>query len=406
VGAQTDCGPLMQSLVQQAEATNEYGSWDACCARTGTDCYLTRQSVPAGYEPCDAAHSARAGCNRVSQGTVCMIGGDGLINASPCGTSLVRTCASTIVLNGNTISFGTALAGAATSILANGVLGSTLCCSTSSCSFTSSCVQPYSMACVSDGVNIICIPFDQINGNMYAVAIVQDGHGCLPPPSTSTTSLSSTVSSPPMPSSPTSAPISNSNTSNLNTLTQCCGSSTCTFTNTNSLSDVVYGIIVGTPVTNCQAGANSDITDTIGGSITIGETWSVDPSIGFDLGPLKITIKGGWSHTKSISYDQRIGITVHPGYQGALVANVRYNRTGGNMQVNQGQGFPVVSNQPMEIASYGANIVACPSQFNGTFLNQVNCTYSAGTWWKGDAPSPMSLAPMIAFVLLSIFVVV
>ncbi|KIM85866.1 hypothetical protein PILCRDRAFT_86633 [Piloderma croceum F 1598] len=177
--AQTDCEPLMQSLVQQAEATNEYGSWDACCARTGTDCYLTRASVPVGFEPCDSEHSARAGCNRVVQGTLCMIGGDSLISASPCGTSLVRTCASVTVLGGQTSSLGPVLAGHAMSILANGVLGSTLCCSVSLCLVLTTCAEQYSMACVSDGTNIICVPFDQANSDTYAIAIVQDGHGCV-----------------------------------------------------------------------------------------------------------------------------------------------------------------------------------------------------------------------------------
>ena len=187
----------MQSLVQQAEATNEYGSWDACCARTGMDCYLTRESVAVGFEPCDSDHSARAGCNRVAQGTLCMIGGDSLISASPCGMSLVRTCATVTVLGGQTSSFGTVLGGRATSILANGVLGSTLCCSMSSCLVLTTCAEQYSMACVSDGTNTICIPFDQANSDTYAIAIVQDGHGCVTPSSLlpSSTSIGLSTSS-------------------------------------------------------------------------------------------------------------------------------------------------------------------------------------------------------------------
>jgi len=182
-------------LVQQAEATNEYGSWDACCARTGIDCYLTRQAVPLGYEPCDLAHGARAGCNRVSQGTLCMIGTDGSINGSPCGTSLVRTCTSTIVLNGTTVDFSAALAGAATSILTTFVLGSELCCSTSSCVLAGPyCTDTYGMTCVSDGTNIICVPFDQTNGNTYGIALVQDGHGCATTTITTTQSLSTSLS--------------------------------------------------------------------------------------------------------------------------------------------------------------------------------------------------------------------
>ena len=54
----------------------------------------------------------------------------------------------------------------------------------------------------------------------------------------------------------------------------------------------------------------------------------------------------------------------------------------------------------MGVDSYGANIVACLSQFNNTVLSQTNCTSNAGVWWKGNAPSATSLAPMIAVVLL------
>ena len=98
---QTICAPLMQALVQQAEATNGYGSWDACCARTGVDCFLSRVVVPGGSEPCDNAHSARAGCNRLTQGTVCMIGQDGLIYGSPCGASIIRTYGSIVAFGGS-----------------------------------------------------------------------------------------------------------------------------------------------------------------------------------------------------------------------------------------------------------------------------------------------------------------
>lgn len=86
------------------------------------------------------------------------------------------------------------------------------------------------------------------------------------------------------------------------------------------MSDAVYNIAVGTPISNCQGGANSDITDTIGGSMTIGETWSAGASIGLDFGPLKINASSSWSHSNSISYDQKIGITVKPGYKVCTIA--------------------------------------------------------------------------------------
>jgi len=168
---------------------------------------------------------------------------------------------------------------------------------------------------------------------------------------------------------------------------------------------MIYSLIVGTPVTNCEAGANSDVTDTTGGSITIGETWSDDTTIGLDFGDaLKIEATVGWSQTQSIEYDQRISIVVHPGQMGVLVANVQYKRTNGSMQIGKGQDFPVVSNQPTTVLSYGPEIVPCASQFNANISSPMNCTSNAQIWRKGNAPSA-TLAPLIVIVILSISLV-
>src|ERR1700691_5230532 len=64
--------------------------------------------------------------------------------------------------------------------------------------------------------------------------------------------------------------------------------------------------------------------------------------------------------------------------------------------------FPVVSNQPVNIVSYGPASVPCGSQFSANASSPFNCTSNAQVWWKGNAPSATSPAPMIAIVLLSI----
>jgi hypothetical protein len=66
-------------------------------------------------------------------------------------------------------------------------------------------------------------------------------------------------------------------------------------------------------------------------------------------------------------------------------------------------GFPLVSNQPVTVLSYGSDIVACNSQFNGTILSQTNCTSNAQTLRKGDVLSTTSLTQIIAIILPSIF---
>ena len=66
-------------------------------------------------------------------------------------------------------------------------------------------------------------------------------------------------------------------------------------------------------MSNCQTGTNSSVSDTVGGSVTIGEAWSVDGSVGLNLGFLSIGGGGSWSHSSSITYDQSITIEVGPG---------------------------------------------------------------------------------------------
>jgi hypothetical protein len=179
VWAEADCSTLMDSLVQQTVDNGGYGSWDACCARSGVDCLLTRQQVPAGYEPCDSAHGARATCNSLPEGVICMIGSDGQITSSPCASSQIQTsCATSLSLGGTVITgidIGTILSDGASAILNAGVLEDELCCSTSSCHLGGSCSSQYTMSCVSDGPNhVICMPLDQSDDSTYAVYISDD----------------------------------------------------------------------------------------------------------------------------------------------------------------------------------------------------------------------------------------
>jgi hypothetical protein len=69
------------------------------------------------------------------------------------------------------------------------------------------------------------------------------------------------------------------------------------------------------------------------------------------------------------------------------------------------QDFPVVSNQPETVISYGPEIVPCGSQFSANASSPFNCTSGAQMWWKGNVPSTTSFAPMIAIVLFSVFLV-
>jgi len=124
--------------------------------------------------------------------------------------------------------------------------------------------------------------------------------------------------------------------------------------------------------------------------------------VGLDFGLLKIEANGGWSQTKSIEWSQSVAITVQPGQMGVLVAEVQYQRTNGTVQIGDGEDFPVVSNQPVNVVSYGPASVPCDSQFGANTSSSFNCTSNAHMWRKGNAPSATSLAPMTVIILLSI----
>ena len=190
---QTTCNPLMQSLVQQADMTGQYGSWDACCAHTGDDCFLTQVTAPPGFEPCDPGHSARAGCNRTPQGTVCMIGMDTSISDSPCSASHIQVCDTVLILDGvNTPFDGFANLGVTPAqILSRGLLETQLCCSTSLCHIDPACTLQYNMSCITDAINIICVPLDQANAQTYAAVT----YGCASTSSISPSGVATHVTS-------------------------------------------------------------------------------------------------------------------------------------------------------------------------------------------------------------------
>jgi len=70
------------------------------------------------------------------------------------------------------------------------------------------------------------------------------------------------------------------------------------------------------------------------------------------------------------------------------------------------QDFPVVSNQPVTVVSYGPEIVPCTSQFDANISSPFNCTSFAQVWWRGNTPSVTSIVPMIAMALISISFVI
>jgi hypothetical protein len=183
-------------------------------------------------------------------------------------------------------------------------------------------------------------------------------------------------------------------------LTECspCGKSSCSFSSNGNTSDAIHSLMVGTPVTNCQ-GSTSPVKSTSGGSITIQEAWSEGLSLGFGYGPLEVGGSLGHNRSQSVTWEQKIEIEVKPGQMGVLTARVQYQQTSGKLTIGASDPFAVISNQPIRLVSYGAEIVDCNSQFSSNASSAFNCTSSAETWLN-HTPSMGSLIPIILTVSL------
>ena len=111
-------------------------------------------------------------------------------------------------------------------------------------------------------------------------------------------------------------------------------------------------------------------------------------------------------------------------FQGALIANVQYNRTQGDVKIGSQyvhlslilcinwyramcyrQVFPLISNQPITVASYSQQTISCGSQFSATNTTQTQCTSNALPFLRDHRSSiPIFLLPFVTAILVDILV--
>jgi len=162
-------------------------------------------------------------------------------------------------------------------------------------------------------------------------------------------------------------------------------------------TQTTYDVIVGSPVANCDTISNNTVTSSVGGIITITDSWSVGAELGIELS--KITVQN--AVTKQIQYSQTININISPGQMGALIARIQYQQTSGTFKVGSGNEFPLMLNQPGS-AEYLSRILPCNSTFAANVISSQDCdNVSAEIWLKGNARLIFSVAPI---VVVSIFI--
>jgi hypothetical protein len=74
-----------------------------------------------------------------------------------------------------------------------------------------------------------------------------------------------------------------------------------------------YILVVGKPVANCQQGNTQKVTTKFVSEMDIQETWSVDSTVGIDVGGLKVDTTVGWSHATTVKASQEVQLDVVPG---------------------------------------------------------------------------------------------
>lgn len=205
--------------------------------------------------------------------------------------------------------------------------------------------------------------------------------------------------------------------------------------------------MIGSPVSNCQDGSNSTVTSTVGGSVTIGDAWSVSDSesLGFSIFGLEVTggASSSWSESRSIAVSQSISIQIQPGqkvwricawsFQNAT--NVWIQGCSGchcsiqtvkwiyescrkicfevssfmpsraiqesNAPISSPEAFPVVSDQPITILSIGPEMVSCTSEFNASDLNALRCMNHGE--WLGETVSAPLLTSLTVILTLGVY---
>lgn len=115
---------------------------------------------------------------------------------------------------------------------------------------------------------------------------------------------------------------------------------------------MIYSVLVGQPVSNCNAGSRQDTKTTLGGTYTVTKSFAVEKAknAGFggtvnggrrglasvELGPsIQIESKISSGNQSSIQLSQSVEVTISPGQIGALVANVACTKTPGQITINE-----------------------------------------------------------------------
>jgi hypothetical protein len=80
-----------------------------------------------------------------------------------------------------------------------------------------------------------------------------------------------------------------------------------------SLVSPSYDLLVGTPVANRDPSSNSSLQETIAGSVSIADAWSLNLSLGIGVGDLDIDGMYGWSVTEMIRWSQSVTASIPPG---------------------------------------------------------------------------------------------
>ncbi|TEB32573.1 hypothetical protein FA13DRAFT_1773846 [Coprinellus micaceus] len=227
----------------------------------------------------------------------------------------------------------------------------------------------------------------------------------LNPPTVTTTLYHSVEASAP-PSSTNTVPIPSDpaeSDPNMQVLKACspCGKVDCSFTPMGSSEAQTYSVIIGQPVANCDPSSQELIVTTIGGSLELENSFSVQVTSGVGLGFLGQSVSASTTvttgNTQKITMSQDTEVKVRPGKIGAVVANISYTTQPGQMKVDT-RILSIMSIQPDLVLGMSAVYTDCSSKFQALTLPKVpNCDRNFGT---SNAKASLAVLVLIAWTLI------
>ncbi|KAJ2913865.1 hypothetical protein MD484_g6558, partial [Candolleomyces efflorescens] len=178
----------------------------------------------------------------------------------------------------------------------------------------------------------------------------------------------------------------------IQALSRCapCGKEKCSFEPSGDSAMTTYAVIIGQQVSNCVLGNNETTKSTVGGTFEFENSFAVETTAGVSLGTIGLSISSSTTikhgTTEKLIKSQQIEVNIPPGQIGALIANISYAQTPGNIKVDD-RTLAFVSIEPERVLGYSVSYVPCgtsPDSSSSFAIESLMYDDAYATWGAGD----------------------